>query len=158
MPPDPLIDAPVPLSLSARLRAYRHQRGMTQVHLALILGAPMSVVERVERDAVSHLPAPLLQRLALLLGCPLSDLGVASTRPHRADAGKPCPATPPIPPLSFGRRLRALRVQRGWSQTACARRLGLDPTALSRLECDRVAPPARAAPASPGPHAGVLAR
>jgi transcriptional regulator with XRE-family HTH domain len=131
----------VPLSLGARLRAHRRQFGMTLEYCGLVLGLPTSVVQQLERDTPPWLSLAQRQRLAHVLDCPLTALGLPDSRRRRGDAGRtqPSPARPAL--VSFGQRLRAIRRAHGWSQTHLGDLLGVCHTIISRLENDRILNP-----------------
>src|SRR3972149_1449664 len=95
-----------PLSLGARLRRLRLERGLTMKEVARRAALTESFISQLERDRVNPSVASL-QRLTAALGTPLGRL-FDEAAPPEGRGGRPGAAGPPALPRSPRHRLPAL--------------------------------------------------
>lgn len=129
----------MPHLFGAKLRYLRHQRGLTQMELAQQLTSQGHITSlETGKDAPS---LRLVLRVAWFFGVS-TDYLLRDTMPveDAPVANQTSPEPGPLPQL-FGRKLRALRVERNLTQGALAQQLGLARHSyISNLEAGRKAP------------------
>lgn len=134
-------DAAAPPATAEAVRTARERRGWSQEELAERAGLSPRSISDIERG-VSRKPRPrTIAAIAAALDLAASDLaGQSLSEPPGAPAPAASSSTRPV---GFGRRLRALRVERGLTQGELARAALMSERAISDLERGRNRSPRR---------------
>ena len=124
------LDSRPATQLGTLLRALRLARDLSQADLAARLGRAQSVVSRWERGVLEPTPLDAVA-LCAALAVPLEALlvGVPAVRGRRRTSRRDGSRD-----LALGRAVREMRAELGLSPVGVARRAGLTPRRLRRIE------------------------
>lgn len=112
------------------VRALRHATGLTQENVGELLGRSQSVISRWERGLLDP-TIPDLAILSVLLGQPIDALAAALGGPGRMRSRRGDSAAKR---QQIGLALRTARETAGFDRWTVARRTGIKPRRLHRLE------------------------
>lgn len=62
------------MSVNQKLRIIRKEKGITAAFLAQKVGVSQSCIARYENGTISYIPSDILEKIAVVLSCSVSDL------------------------------------------------------------------------------------
>lgn len=122
------------VTLGSNIRKYRVLCGFSQLELARTAGVALSGVIAYEKDRITRPDPVIIQKIAKALQ--VAEIALFPDAP----AGAKDAIDVLCPPVSFGSRIRNLRLRKGFQQKELAEMLGIHKVSLCRYEKDLICP------------------